>query len=126
MAASPVEPVGGEPGRPGPIECRGEQAPDLADGEGNVTWVGGWFLVRARGRGGPAVDAPPELGGGDGTGRERGHDEDEVAADRGVEAGLALVEAEVVLPELESFLNRPLLIPVKWKPSLAARPIPGR
>jgi hypothetical protein len=43
---------------------------------------------------------------------EGGHDEHEVAADRGVEPGLALVQAEVVLPELEIFFSRPLLMPV--------------
>jgi len=36
-----------------------------------------------------------------------------VAEDRGVQPGLALVEAEAVLAEFEIFLNRPLLMPVK-------------
>jgi hypothetical protein len=42
--------------------------------------------------------------------------------DRGVEPGLALVQAEVALAELEALLNRPPLMPVKRKSSLAWRP----
>jgi hypothetical protein len=42
-----------------------------------------------------------------------------VAGDRGVEPGLALVEAEAVLAELEIFFSGPLLMPMKWKLSLA-------
>jgi hypothetical protein len=42
-----------------------------------------------------------------------------VAEDRGVQAGLALVQAEAVLAELEIFLNQPPLMPVKRKLSLA-------
>jgi hypothetical protein len=38
---------------------------------------------------------------------------------RVVEAGLGLVEAEVVLAELERFFSRPPLMPMKWKSSLA-------
>jgi hypothetical protein len=43
-----------------------------------------------------------------------------------VQARLALVQAEVVLAELESLFNRPPLMPVKRKLSLARRPDPGR
>ena len=43
-----------------------------------------------------------------------------MAGDRGVEPGLALVEAEVVLAELEIFFNRPLVMPLKRKLSLGA------
>jgi len=49
-----------------------------------------------------------------------------VAADRGVEPRLALVQAEVVLSEFESFFSQPPLIPVKKKSSLAFRVHPGR
>jgi len=49
-----------------------------------------------------------------------------VPRDRGVEADLGLVEPEAVLPELETFFSRPLLIPVKKKSSLAFRVHPGR
>jgi hypothetical protein len=48
-----------------------------------------------------------EVGGGDGTDGQGGHDQNEMAADRGVQPGLALVQAEVVLGELESFLDGP-------------------
>lgn len=66
---------------------------------------GGWLGLAGGGRLG--VGAVPELGGGYGADREGGHDEDDVPEDRGVEASLALVEAEVVLAELESFLDGP-------------------
>jgi hypothetical protein len=49
-----------------------------------------------------------------------------VAGDRGVEAGLALVEAETILAEREIFFSQPPLIPVKKKSSLAFRVHPGR
>ena len=43
-----------------------------------------------------------QLGGGDGADRQGGHDQHGVARDRGVEPGLALVQAEAVLAELKS------------------------
>jgi hypothetical protein len=49
-----------------------------------------------------------------------------MAEDRGIEAGLALVQPEAVLAELEILLSQPLLIPVKKKSSLAFRVHPGR
>ena len=49
-----------------------------------------------------------------------------VPADRVPGAGLALVPAKEVLPGLERFFSRPLLIPVKKKSSLAFRVHPGR
>jgi hypothetical protein len=49
-----------------------------------------------------------------------------VPQDRGVEACLALVQAEAALSELEALLNRPPLMPVKRKSSLALRLGPGR
>lgn len=51
------------------------------------------------------VGAVAELG--DGADGEGGHDQYGVSADRGVEAGLALVESELVLAELEIFLDGP-------------------
>src|SRR6266498_6056553 len=54
----------------------------------------------------------PQLG----QGGQRG-----VPAERVVRPGLALVPAEGVLPRLESYFSRPLLIPVKKKSSLAFR-----
>jgi hypothetical protein len=48
------------------------------------------------------VAAVPEQGGGDGAGRQGGHDQHGVAGDRGVEADLGLIEAETVLAELKS------------------------
>ena len=53
------------------------------------------------------VGAVPELGGGDGADREGGHDQHDVAQDRGVEPGLALVQAEAALAQFEAFLHRP-------------------
>ena len=54
-----------------------------------------------------AAGAGAEQGGGDGTDREGGHDQHDVAQDRGVEPGLALVQAEAVLPEFEIFFYWP-------------------
>jgi hypothetical protein len=48
-----------------------------------------------------------EASGGDGAGGQGGHDQHEVALDGGVETGLAPVQAEAVLGELETFLRRP-------------------
>jgi len=45
--------------------------------------------------------------GGDGADRQGGHDQHGVAEDRGVQAGLALVEADAVLAELEIFFDWP-------------------
>ena len=70
--------------------------------------------------------AAAEQGGGDGADREGGHDQHDVAQDRGVEPRLALVQAEAVFPEFEIFFSRPPLIPVKKKSSLAFRVHPGR
>ena len=97
MAASPLEPAGGVVGVPGLAEGVGQQVLDLVDGERDEAGVG-WGLWRRGLRGaGPGCRWGPEPGGGDGADGEGGHDQDEVAADRGVEAGLALVQAEVVL-----------------------------
>jgi len=66
------------------------------------------------------------LSGGDDADGERGHDQHGVPGDRDMRPDLGLVEAEVVLAELEILLSRPLLIPVKKKSSLAFRVYPGR
>jgi len=107
MAASPFEPAGGVAGWVWLAEGGGEQPLDFADGERDQAGVAGRRLVWPGGRRCLGAGAVPELGGGDGADSEGGHDEYEVAADRGVEPRLALVQAEVVLPELESFFHRP-------------------
>jgi hypothetical protein len=60
-----------------------------------------------QGFGGLAVGAVALQCGGDGADREGGADEHGVPGDRGVEPDLGLVQAEAVLAELESFLDRP-------------------
>jgi hypothetical protein len=51
---------------------------------------------------GLGIGAVSELGGGDGPDRQGGHDQHDVAQDRGVQPGLALIRAEAVLagPEI--------------------------
>jgi hypothetical protein len=126
VTASPVEPAGGVPGGLGVTGGGREQPLDLVDGKGDQARIGGWCLVRGGRRRGLAAGAVPELGGGDGADGKGCHDQHEVAQDRGVEAGLALVQAEVAFAEPESLLSRPLLIPVKRKRSLASRRGPER
>jgi hypothetical protein len=87
------------------VQGGGEEPLDLVDGQGDQPGVGGRGLVRG-GRG-LAAGAGLEAGGGDGADGQGGHDEDEVAQDRGVQPCLALVQAEVVLAELEIFLGGP-------------------
>ena len=53
------------------------------------------------------VGAVLQQRGGDGADGQGGHDQHGVAEDRGVEPGLALVEAEAVLAEFEIFFYRP-------------------
>jgi hypothetical protein len=119
VTASPFEPAGCVAGRLRPGERVGEQSPDLADGERDEAGVGGRRGVRAGGRRGLGVGAVPERCGGDGADRESGHDQHDVPQDGGVEAGLALVQAEAALSQLEALLNRPPLMLLKWKRSLA-------
>ena len=73
----------------------------LGDGQRDQAGLGRRGLVGGGRRRGLGVGAGAELGGGDGADGEGGHDQHGVAEDRGVEAGLALVETEVVLAELE-------------------------
>ena len=119
MAASPFEPAGGVAGWVWLAEGGGEQPLHFVDGERDQAGVAGWRLVWPGGRRCLGAGAVPELGGGDGADSEGGHDEHEVAADRGVEPCLALVQAEVVLSEFESFFNPPPMMPLKRKLSLA-------
>src|SRR5579875_2102992 len=61
-----------------------------------LTGGGAWVSVRSRSK-----------SGGDGANRQGGHHEHGVADDRGVQPGLALVQPEAVLSELEILLHRP-------------------
>src|SRR5271163_807551 len=99
MAASSFEPAGGVAGWVWLAEGGGEQPLHFVDGERDQAGLAGRRLVWSGGR--------RCLGGGDGADSEGAHDEHEVAADRGVEPGLALVQAEVVLSEFESFFHWP-------------------
>ena len=107
VAASPLEPPGSVGGRLRLAEGGGEQVLDLADRQRDQAGVGGRFVVGPGGRRGLAVGAFAQPGGGDGADGEGGHDQDQVPQDRGVEPGLALVEPEAALAELEAFLDRP-------------------
>ena len=106
MASSPFEPAGGVAGwlwlarAAASSRLTSWTVSGIRPGSGAAVRLAG----RAAGLGGGAV---PELGGGDGADREGGHDEHEVAEDRGVEPCLALVQAELVLSELESFFYWP-------------------
>jgi len=94
---------------------------------------GGYGALARGGRG--ACRGVRGGGQGDGAG-ERGADgdrpelgeggQDGVPADRVPGAGLGLVPAEGVFPRFESLFNRPPLMPVKRKSSLAWRPLSGR
>ena len=126
MAAAPLEPASGVAGWFRAAERVGEQSPDLADGERDEAGLAGRVVAWPGRRGSLGVGAVLELGGGDGADGEGGHDEDDVAEDRGVEAGLALVQAEAALAELEGLLSQPPLIPVKKELSLACRQRPAR
>jgi hypothetical protein len=126
VAASPGEPSGGVTSGFPEGESGCEQAFYLRGGERDHPRVGRRGLVRRQGRRGLGIGAVPELGGGDGADRQGGHDQHDVTLDRGVKPGLALIQAEAVLPEPEIFFSRPPLIPVKKKSSLAFRMHPGR
>jgi hypothetical protein len=84
-----------------------EQAFYLRGGERDHPRVGRRGLVRSHGRRGLGIGAVPELGGGDGADGQGGHDQHGVTLDRDIEAGLALVQAEAVLPEPEVLLDAP-------------------
>ncbi len=103
VAAGPGVPVDDEPPGQGPAGEGGEQALDLRHGQRDRARLGGRRLI------GPdwgrclGVGAVTQEGGGDGADGQGGHDEHGVAGDRGVQPGLALVEAEAVLAEFEIF-----------------------
>jgi hypothetical protein len=67
------------------VKGGGEQSLDLADGERDEAGVGGRDLVRPGRRRCLAIGGVPELCSRDGADGEGGHDEHEMAADRGVE-----------------------------------------
>ena len=94
MAASPVQPVRGVSRRVEPEGAVGEQACDLGDGQRDHPGVGRRWLVRPDRWRGLGIGAVAEHGGGDSADRQGGHDQYEVAGDRGVQPGLALVQAE--------------------------------
>ena len=110
----------------GALEGGGEQPFCLVNGDRDHAWFSRRRLARRDGRRGLGVGAVPELGGGDGADGQGGYDQHEVAQDRGVQARLALVQAEAVLAELESLLSQPPLMPVKWTLSLAGCRVLGR
>ena len=112
MAASPLEPAGGVAGRLGPAERVGEEAPGLGDGKRDKARVGGWRVTWPGWRRGLGAGAVLEHRCGDGADREDGHDQHEVAQDRGVEPGLALVQPDAALSGLEGLLSRPPLMPM--------------
>jgi hypothetical protein len=89
MATAPLQPVGCVAGRFRPVQCRGEETPDLADGKRDEASACGRRRVGACWRGGLGVGAIPELCGGDGADRKGGHDQDDVPQDCGVEPGLS-------------------------------------
>jgi hypothetical protein len=103
----PLEPVSGVARRGRALEGSGEQPLDFPDGERDKAGIGRRPVVRPGRRGSLGVGAALELGGGDGADREGGHDQDDVPQDGGVEPGLALIEAEAALGELEALLGRP-------------------
>ncbi len=64
-------------------------------------------LVRGDWRRSLGIGSVPQLRGGHGADGQGGHDQHDVALDRAVQPGLALVQAKAVLPELEVFFCRP-------------------
>jgi len=113
VAAGPGVPVDDVRRREGPGGQGGEDPLDLRDRQGDHSGFCRGFLAGLGGPGCLAAGAGAEQGGGDRADREGGHDQHDVAQDGGVEPGLALVQAEAVLPEFEIFFNWPLLMPVK-------------
>ena len=83
------------------------QAFDLGDGQRDEPWVFGWLIVGAGRWWCEGVGDRAQRGGGDRAGSQGDHRENEVAQQGGVEPDLAVVQAEVVLADLEVFLHRP-------------------
>ena len=91
----------------GAADRAGEQSPDLADGQRDEAGLGGRRGVRAGGRRGRGAGAVTESRGGDCADREGGHNQHDVPQYRGLEPGLALVQAEAALSQLEALLHWP-------------------
>ncbi len=85
-----------------------EQPLDLDDGEWDQPGVDGWWLGRGVGCRHRFV-AGSGLGSSYRADGQGGHDQHDVSHDRGVQAGLGLVETELVLAELVVFLDGPAL-----------------
>ncbi len=126
MTAPPSEPVGGVPAGMRAGESLGEQAFYLRDGQRDHAGVGRRDLAGRHRRRGLGIGAVLQMGGGDGADRQGRHDQHDVTLDRGIEAGLALVQAEAVLPEPEILLNQPPVMPLNPRSSLALALYPGR
>src|SRR4029450_10006959 len=101
VAAAPVQPVPGGPGR----WWVGEQAPGFWDGERDHAGVGRRGLIWPHWRWCLSAGAVAQEGGGDGADGQGGHDQHGVPGDRGVEADLGLVQPEAALAELEVLLD---------------------
>ena len=91
MAAPPVQPVRGMPGRARAEDAGGEQAPDLRNGQRDHPGIGGRRLIRPDGRRHLGIGAVFEQRGGDGADRQGGHHQHDMACDRDIEPDLALV-----------------------------------
>ena len=107
VTAPPLEPVDGVAWWLRTGEGPGEQPAGLADGERDEAGAGRRCGVRAGGWRGLGAGAVPEHRGGDGADRESGHDQHDVPKDRGIETGLALVQAEAAFAQFEALLHRP-------------------
>jgi hypothetical protein len=70
----------------------------------NRAGFGGRWLVGPDRRRYLGIGAVPDHGAGDGAYGQRGHHQHDVAGDRGIEPGLALVEPEAVLAGRENLL----------------------
>jgi hypothetical protein len=88
------------------VEGGGEESLDLGDGQRDQPGLGWRRLVRCARWWRLGIGAVGEVGSGDRADREGGHDQHRMPLDRGVEPRLALVQAEVVLAELEILLHR--------------------
>ena len=101
------------------------QSPDLGDAQRDQAGVvRRWFVRACRWRGG-AVGGLTHLGGGDRAGCEGDDGQDDVAQQRGVEADLAVVEAELVLADLEILLHRPSAPGDRHECGQGRRPVAG-
>ncbi len=93
MAASPVQPASGVSGRVRAPEGASEQAPDLRDRQRDHPGIRRRSLVRDEGWRDLGIGAVAQQRGGDRADRQRGYHQHDVADDRGIEPGLALIQA---------------------------------